>query len=297
MLDPRVRLRLRADPQGRGRGPRPRRGPRHRLRGHRRPGRPDRADPRRGRAALPAPRPVHRAPAQAAQGRAALRPARLRQDADRQGRRRLAGHEGRREGGQAARQVVLPQHQGPRAAQQVRRRDRAAHPADLPAGPREGLATARPWWCSSTRWTRCSAPAGRASPPTSRPRSCRSCCREIDGVERLENVIVIGASNREDMIDPAILRPGRLDVKIKIERPDAESARDIFTKYLTADLPLHEHDLAEHGGSPQAHRRRDDPRRRSSGCTPRSTRTASSRSPTPTATRRSSTSRTSTPAR
>ena len=55
---------------------------------------------------------------------------------------------------------------------------------------------------------------------------------EIDGVERLENVIVIGASNREDMIDPAILRPGRLDVKIKIERPDAEGARDIFAKYL-----------------------------------------------------------------
>ena len=74
---------------------------------------------------------------------------------------------------------------------------------------------------------------------------------EIDGVERLENVIVIGASNREDMIDPAILRPGRLDVKIKIERPDAESARDIFSKYLTADLPLHEHDLAENGESAQ----------------------------------------------
>src|SRR5690349_8904435 len=55
---------------------------------------------------------------------------------------------------------------------------------------------------------------------------------EIDGVEALENVLVIGASNREDMIDPAILRPGRLDVKIKIERPDAESARDIFSKYL-----------------------------------------------------------------
>ncbi len=68
---------------------------------------------------------------------------------------------------------------------------------------------------------------------------------EIDGVETLENVLVIGASNREDMIDPAILRPGRLDVKIKIERPDAESARDIFTKYLTADLPLHTDDLAE----------------------------------------------------
>jgi proteasome-associated ATPase len=72
---------------------------------------------------------------------------------------------------------------------------------------------------------------------------------EIDGVERLENVIVIGASNREDMIDPAILRPGRLDVKIKIERPDAEAARDIFSKYITTDLPLHEEDLSENGGS------------------------------------------------
>ncbi len=68
---------------------------------------------------------------------------------------------------------------------------------------------------------------------------------EIDGVEGLENVLVIGASNREDMIDPAILRPGRLDVKIKIERPDAESARDIFAKYITADLPLHADDVKE----------------------------------------------------
>jgi proteasome-associated ATPase len=75
---------------------------------------------------------------------------------------------------------------------------------------------------------------------------------EIDGVESLENVIVIGASNREDMIDPAILRPGRLDVKIKIERPDVESARDIMSKYLTPNLPLHADDLAEHGGSPEA---------------------------------------------
>ena len=75
---------------------------------------------------------------------------------------------------------------------------------------------------------------------------------EIDGVELLENVLVIGASNREDMIDPAILRPGRLDVKIKIERPDAESARDIFSKYLTADLPLHAEDLREFGGDRDA---------------------------------------------
>ena len=72
---------------------------------------------------------------------------------------------------------------------------------------------------------------------------------EIDGVEGLENVIVIGASNREDMIDPAILRPGRLDVKIKIERPDAEAARDIFSKYVVTGLPLHPDDLAENGGS------------------------------------------------
>jgi proteasome-associated ATPase len=70
---------------------------------------------------------------------------------------------------------------------------------------------------------------------------------EIDGVESLENVIVIGASNREDMIDPAILRPGRLDVKIKIERPDAESARDIFSKYFYG-MPLHRDDLSAHNG-------------------------------------------------
>jgi proteasome-associated ATPase len=75
---------------------------------------------------------------------------------------------------------------------------------------------------------------------------------EIDGVEGLQNVIVIGASNREDMIDPAILRPGRLDVKIKIERPDAEAARDIFSKYILAGLPIHSDDLAEHGGDAEA---------------------------------------------
>jgi len=75
---------------------------------------------------------------------------------------------------------------------------------------------------------------------------------EIDGVEKLENVIVIGASNREDMIDPAILRPGRLDVKIKIERPDAEGAREIFGKYLTPSLPIHPDDIAEHGGNAAA---------------------------------------------
>jgi proteasome-associated ATPase len=71
---------------------------------------------------------------------------------------------------------------------------------------------------------------------------------EIDGVEQLKNVIVIGASNREDMIDPAILRPGRLDVKIKIDRPDSRSAADIFSKYLVAGLPIADSVLGEHGG-------------------------------------------------
>ena len=75
---------------------------------------------------------------------------------------------------------------------------------------------------------------------------------EIDGVESLRNVIVIGASNREDMIDPAILRPGRLDVKIRIDRPDAEAAADILAKHLRADLPLDPGELAGAGGDRQA---------------------------------------------
>jgi proteasome-associated ATPase len=71
---------------------------------------------------------------------------------------------------------------------------------------------------------------------------------EIDGVETLKNVIVIGASNREDLIDPAILRPGRLDVKIKIERPNEDAAAQIFGRYLVADLPLDEEEVKSLGG-------------------------------------------------
>jgi proteasome-associated ATPase len=71
---------------------------------------------------------------------------------------------------------------------------------------------------------------------------------EIDGVETLRNVIVIGATNREDLIDPAILRPGRLDVKIKVERPNADSASQIFSRYLTADVPIAAHEVTELGG-------------------------------------------------
>ena len=152
---------------------------------------------------------------------------------------------------QADGEELLPQHQGPGAAQQVRRRDRAAHPADLPAGPREGFRRHAVVVFFDemdslfrTRGSGVSSDVETTIVP--------QLLAEIDGVERLDNVIVIGASNREDMIDPAILRPGRLDAKIKIERPDAESARDIFSKYLIESLPLHEHDLAVNGGDRDA---------------------------------------------
>ena len=74
---------------------------------------------------------------------------------------------------------------------------------------------------------------------------------ELDGVETLKNVIVIGASNREDLIDPAILRPGRLDVKIKIERPNAEQAKDVMSKYLHPVVPIHPDEIARQGGDVQ----------------------------------------------
>lgn len=74
---------------------------------------------------------------------------------------------------------------------------------------------------------------------------------EMDGVESLDNVVIIGASNRADMIDPAVLRPGRLDVRIRVERPDREGAADIFSKYLTEDIPLDEQEI-QRAGSIQA---------------------------------------------
>lgn len=75
---------------------------------------------------------------------------------------------------------------------------------------------------------------------------------EIDGVERLTNVIVIGASNRQDLIDPAVLRAGRLDVKVKVSRPDVHAAKDIFSKYVTPELPFDPADLKRHGGDAKA---------------------------------------------
>jgi len=74
---------------------------------------------------------------------------------------------------------------------------------------------------------------------------------EIDGVESLENVIVIGASNRQDLIDPAVLRPGRLDLKVKVSRPDAAAAKEIFSKYLTSDLPFHDSARDAYGSDPE----------------------------------------------
>jgi proteasome-associated ATPase len=75
---------------------------------------------------------------------------------------------------------------------------------------------------------------------------------ELDGVETLKNVIVIGASNREDLIDPAILRPGRLDVKIKIRRPGENAAREIFKIYLDPSLPYDSEELERYGGDHKA---------------------------------------------
>ena len=109
------------------------------------------------------------------EGDPALRPPRLREDAHRQGGGQLAGQEGRGAARGDPGQELLPQHQGPRAAEQVRRGDRAPHPARSSPAPGRRRAPGRRWSCSSTRWSRCSAPAGRACPPTWRRRSSRSC--------------------------------------------------------------------------------------------------------------------------
>ena len=113
---------------------------------------------------------------------------------------------------------------GPRAAQQVRRGDRAPHPPDLPARAREGQ-RGHPVIVFFDEMDSVFRTRGSGVSSDVENTIVPQLLSEIDGVEGLENVIVIGASNREDMIDPAILRPGRLDVKIKIERPDAESAK------------------------------------------------------------------------
>ena len=79
-------------------------------------------------------------------------------------------------------------------------------------------------------------------------------CTEMDGIESLQDVVIVLASNRHDLIDPAILRPGRIDRKIKVERPDLEASRSIFGIYLTEELPLDASEVAEHGGVAEARR-------------------------------------------
>ncbi len=141
-LRPALGRRARAAAEGRGRAAGPGGDPGRQLRGHRRPGGPDRSDPRRRRAAVPVLGAVPRARAGAAEGRAALRTSRLRQDADREGRREVARREGRRAHRPRRRAQLLPEREGPGAAQQVRRRDRAPDPRDLPA--RQGAQRGRP---------------------------------------------------------------------------------------------------------------------------------------------------------
>ena len=259
---------------------------------------PDRADPRRGRAAVPARRPVPRAPAAPAQGRPALRPARLRQDADRQGGGQLAGQEGRRASrGKDAGQSYFLNIKGPELLNKYvgeterhirlvfqRAREKASEGTPVIVFFDEMDSIFR------TRGSGVSSDVENTIVP--------QLLSEIDGVEGLENVIVIGASNREDMIDPAILRPG----PARREDQDRAAGRRGGPRHLLQVHPRRRCRCTPTTWPSTAATGRprvggDDPARRSSGCTPRPRRTASSRSPTPTATRRSCTSRTSTPAR
>ena len=199
----------------------------------RRPGRPDRADPRRGRAALPAPRAVQGAPAQAAKGVLLYGPpgcgktliAKAVANSLAKKVAAKTGQEGKSyflniKGPELLNKYVGETERHIRLVFQ-RAREKASEGTPVIVFFDEMDSLFR------TRGSGVSSDVENTIVP--------QLLSEIDGVEALENVLVIGASNREDMIDPAILRPGRLDVKIKIERPDAESARDIFSKYLIAD--------------------------------------------------------------
>ena len=209
----------------RGRGPAAGGGARHLLQRHRRPRRPDRADRRRRRAAVPAPRPVRRAPPAGAQGHPALRPARAAArrssprpwptawprrspsaTGDEKGRSYFINIKGpellNKYVGETERQIRL-------VFQRAREKSEEGWPVIVFFDEMDSM--------FRTRGSGISSDMESTIVP--------QLLAEIDGVEGLRNVIVIGATNREDLIDPAILRPGRLDVKIKIERPNARGRR------------------------------------------------------------------------
>ena len=238
--------RRRAPPAARGRGARARRGSRRHVRRRRWPRRPDRADQGRGRAAVPLRGSVPRAPAPAAEGDPAVRPAGCgktliakavanslaKRVAEKTGNENTRSYFLNIKGpellnkyvGETERQIRL-------IFQRAREKSEEGVPVIVFFDEMDSL--------FRTRGTGISSDIESTIVP--------QLLAEIDGVEALKNVIVIGASNREDLIDPAILRPGRLDVKIKIERPDEESAQKIFRQYLTADLPIAASEVTDNG--------------------------------------------------
>ena len=263
------------------------------LRGHRRTGRAARGDPRRGRASLPARRALPGARARATEGHPALRASGVREDARRQGGGQLAGQEGRRaKRARDRRRSYFLNIKGPELLnkyvgeterqirlifQRAKEKSDEGVPVIVFFDEMDSL--------FRTRGSGISSDIESTIVP--------QLLAEIDGVESLKNVIVVGASNREDLIDPAILRPGRLDVKIKIERPERRRRQ--------GHLPQVPDDDASRS------RRRDQEARHrrekaveaiidatvETDVLGRRTRTGSSRSPTRTATKRCCTSRTS----
>ncbi len=218
----------------------------HRLRGHRRADDADRVDQGCGGAAVSVQRLLQGASPGAAQGGLAVRAAGLRQDDDRQGGGQQPGRADLGEAGEKVKGFFLS-IKGPELLNKyvgeterkireifVKAREKAAEDVPVVIFFDEMDALFR------TRGSGISSDVETTIVP--------QLLAELDGVEAVKNVIVIGASNRQDLIDPAILRPGRLDVKIKIERPDRDAASDIFHKYMTAQLPIHDEETRQHGG-------------------------------------------------